>query len=54
LFNGTPLLTGVWTKSPIIGFDISNVIIFDIGVYLVVAGAVSSIALALESTEDNH
>ncbi|MBP0438871.1 Na+/H+ antiporter subunit B [Tianweitania sediminis] len=54
LFSGTPLLTGVWTKSPIIGFDISNVIIFDIGVYLVVAGAVSSIALALESTEDNH
>jgi multicomponent Na+:H+ antiporter subunit B len=53
LFRGTPFLTGVWTVSPVFHFDVSTIMLFDIGVYLVVAGAMTSIALALEGSEDN-
>jgi multicomponent Na+:H+ antiporter subunit B len=50
LFRGTPYLTGIWTVSPIFQFDVATIILFDLGVYLVVAGAFTSIALALEDS----
>lgn len=53
LFFGLPLLTGLWTQISIFGqpVDISTVMTFDIGVYLVVVGAITSIALALEERD---
>lgn len=49
-----PFLTGLWTSLDIFGMtiDLSTVLFFDIGVYLVVVGAITSIALALEDRED--
>ncbi|MDB5554858.1 MAG: mnhB [Rhizobium sp.] len=47
--NGVPYMTGLWFD---IGIDVSTVMSFDIGVYLVVVGAFSSILLTLEETED--
>lgn len=54
LGNGVPFLTGIWTSFHFLGsqVDISTVMAFDIGVYLVVFGALSSVALALEDRED--
>ena len=46
---GVPYMTGLWFD---IGIDVSTVMSFDIGVYLVVLGAFSSILLALEEGED--
>lgn len=46
---GVPYMTGLWFD---IGIDVSTVMSFDIGVYLVVVGAFSSILLALEEKED--
>lgn len=47
---GEPLLRGLWFLPTIQGvkLPISTVTVFDIGVYLVVVGSISSIALALE------
>lgn len=47
---GYPLLTGLWTHVSLlgIGVDLSTVMLFDIGVYLVVVGSITSIVLALE------
>lgn len=47
---GYPLLTGLWTYVSAFGIsvDLSTVIVFDIGVYLVVVGSITSIVLALE------
>ena len=52
---GVPFLTGLWTSPSLLGVnvDLSTVMVFDIGVYLVVVGAISSIALALEDREDD-
>ena len=49
-----PFLTGIWTTVSLFGVavDLSTVMAFDIGVYLVVVGALSSVALALEDRED--
>jgi multicomponent Na+:H+ antiporter subunit B len=49
-----PFLTGLWTSVHILGVevDFSTVMFFDIGVYLVVVGSITSIALALEERED--
>lgn len=47
--QGVPYMTGLWFD---IGIDVSTVMSFDIGVYLVVAGAFSSILLALEERDD--
>jgi multicomponent Na+:H+ antiporter subunit B len=54
LANGVPFLTGIWTSFHLLGseVDISTVMTFDIGVYLVVLGSLSSVALALEDRED--
>ncbi len=51
---GVPFLTGLWVSPTIfgIGVDLSTVMFFDIGVYFVVVGSISSIALGLEDRED--
>jgi multicomponent Na+:H+ antiporter subunit B len=46
---GVPYMTGLWFD---IGIDVSTVMSFDIGVYLVVVGAFSSILLSLEERGD--
>lgn len=45
-----PFMTGLWIYPAVLGEEIplSSVMAFDIGVYLVVVGAVTSIALSLE------
>ena len=50
LFAGKPLLTGLWYLPVVQGvkLPISNVLIFDVGVYFVVVGSITAIALALE------
>ena len=55
IFAGVPFMTGLWVYVPILGRELalSTVLLFDIGVYLVVVGSITSIALALEErTED--
>ena len=50
---GTPFLSGLWWFPAVLdGVAISTPLFFDIGVYLVVVGAVSSIALTLAESED--
>ncbi|WP_037083999.1 Na+/H+ antiporter subunit B [Neorhizobium vignae] len=47
---GVPFMTGLWVYPVIFDVELplSTVMSFDIGVYLVVVGAITSIALALE------
>ena len=49
-----PFLTGIWFAISLGGvvIDVATVTVFDIGVYLVVVGSITSIALALEGRED--
>ena len=49
-----PFMTGLWIYPSVLGIEIplSTVTLFDIGVYLVVVGAITSIALALETEDD--
>ncbi|MCX7304506.1 MAG: Na+/H+ antiporter subunit B [Hyphomicrobiales bacterium] len=51
---GVPFLTGIWVSPSLLGMsvDLSTVMVFDIGVYLVVVGSITSIALGLEDRED--
>ncbi|MBJ3774484.1 Na+/H+ antiporter subunit B [Acuticoccus mangrovi] len=53
IFAGEPLFTGLWWIPVVGGVEIplSTVMTFDIGVYLVVVGSLSSIALTLEETD---
>jgi multicomponent Na+:H+ antiporter subunit B len=53
LFLQMPFLTGLWLESFPAGpaFTLATPVVFDIGVYLVVVGSISSIALALEERE---
>ena len=53
LISGVPFLTGLWTAIDAFGVkvDLSTPMLFDIGVYFVVVGAITSIALALEERE---
>jgi len=46
-------MTGLWVYPRLFGVEVplSTVMFFDIGVYLVVVGAITSIALALEERE---
>ena len=48
-----PFMTGLWAKVSVLGVpvDLSTVLFFDVGVYLVVLGSITSIALALEERE---
>ncbi|MFS8044719.1 Na+/H+ antiporter subunit B [Rhizobium sp. BR 314] len=50
---GVPFMTGLWIYPHLLGVEValSTVMLFDIGVYLVVVGAITSIALALEERE---
>ncbi|WP_350333352.1 Na(+)/H(+) antiporter subunit B [Coralliovum pocilloporae] len=54
LWERVPFLTGLWVFPEIFGVELalSTPLIFDLGVYFVVMGALSSIALALEERED--
>lgn len=54
IFFSVPFMTGLWAPPTILGIEVqlSSVLFFDVGVYLVVLGAVTSIALALEERED--
>ena len=53
IFSGVPFMTGLWIYPHLFGVEVplSTVMLFDIGVYLVVVGAITSIALALEERE---
>ena len=48
-----PFMTGLWIYPTISGVEVplSTVMLFDIGVYFVVFGAITAIALALEERE---
>jgi multicomponent Na+:H+ antiporter subunit B len=48
-----PFMTGLWVYPVLFGVEVplSTVMLFDLGVYFVVLGAVASIALALEERE---
>ena len=50
IFTGVPFMTGLWLYVSVFGEELklSSVLVFDIGVYFVVVGAITSIALALE------
>ena len=50
---GVPFMTGLWVYPTLFGVPIplSSVLAFDTGVYLVVVGAITAIALALEEGE---
>ena len=53
VFAGVPLLTGLWYL-PVIGgteLPLSTVLIFDVGVYFVVVGSITSIAITLEERD---
>jgi multicomponent Na+:H+ antiporter subunit B len=54
LAYAVPFLTGLWTTFHVLGAEIelSTVMAFDVGVYLVVLGALSGVMLALEDRED--
>lgn len=53
VFSSVPFMTGLWIYPKLFGVEIalSSVLVFDIGVYLVVVGAIASIALALEERD---
>ncbi len=54
VFFAVPFMTGLWITPVILGVEIplSSVMLFDTGVYLVVVGSITSIALALEAGDD--
>lgn len=53
-FAGVPFMTGLWIYPHLFGVEVplATVMSFDIGVYLVVVGSITSIALALEEKDD--
>ncbi len=53
IFSGVPFLTGLWIYPKIFGVEVplSTPLLFDIGVYFVVFGSITSTALALEERE---
>ncbi|MBO0903289.1 Na(+)/H(+) antiporter subunit B [Jiella sonneratiae] len=55
VFAGTGFMTGLWVFPTLFGTEValSTPMLFDIGVYLVVVGGISSIALALEERESD-
>ncbi|CAN7626738.1 Na(+)/H(+) antiporter subunit B [Rhizobium sp. LjRoot30] len=50
---GVPFMTGLWATVHVLGSEValSTVMLFDLGVYLVVVGALLAIVLALEEEE---
>ncbi len=55
IFVNVPFMTGLWVFPKVFGVELalSTPMLFDIGVYLVVVGAITSIALALEEREED-
>ena len=53
IFVDVPFMTGLWTYPTVGGVTLalSTPLLFDIGVYFVVVGTITSIALALEERE---
>jgi len=53
IFAGVPYMSGLWIYPHLFGVEValSSVLVFDVGVYLVVVGAIGSIALALEERD---
>lgn len=53
LVSGDPFLTGLWAFPVLFGTEVSlsTPMLFDIGVYLVVVGSITSVALSLEEEE---
>jgi multicomponent Na+:H+ antiporter subunit B len=53
VFASVPFLTGLWWEPLFLGvtLELSTPLLFDIGVYLVVLGSITSIALALEERD---
>lgn len=53
-FAGVPFMTGLWIYPHLFGVEVplATVMSFDVGVYLVVVGSITSIALALEEKDD--
>ncbi|MNV84929.1 Na(+)/H(+) antiporter subunit B [compost metagenome] len=53
IIAGVPFMTGLWIYPSLFGVEVplATVMSFDIGVYLVVVGAITSIALALEEKD---
>jgi multicomponent Na+:H+ antiporter subunit B len=49
LWLGNSFLTHIWGEIPVIGFAVSTVLVFDLGVFLAVWGALAGYALALLS-----
>jgi multicomponent Na+:H+ antiporter subunit B len=54
LFTGSPFMTSIWLYLELgeTTLPLSTPLIFDVGVYLVVFGTISAIALALESDRE--
>ena len=54
-FTGEPFMTSQWAYFTFAGSEValSTPMFFDIGVYLVVFGTISAVALALEENEDD-
>lgn len=54
MFFDVPFMTALWTFPHIFGAEValSTPLLFDTGVYLVVTGGITSIALALEEKDD--
>ncbi len=50
VFGGAPFMTGLWAFVEVAGAELalSTTLVFDLGVFLVIVGAISSIALSLE------
>ena len=53
---GVPFMTGLWVTPVILGTEIplATVMSFDVGVYLVVVGAIGAVALSLEEEEEEE
>ncbi len=53
VFAAVPFMTGLWIYPAILGVEVplSSVMLFDFGVYFVVLGAITAIALTLEERE---
>ena len=53
IFAGVPFMTGLWIYPHLFDVEVplSTVMLFDTGVYLVVVGAITSIALVIEDGE---
>jgi multicomponent Na+:H+ antiporter subunit B len=54
MFVGDAFLTHWWGTLPVVGIKVSTVLVFDLGVYLCVWGALAGYALALLAIDDDE